>query len=217
MPVQAIALASILMTAQPPAHDADRIRATASPCHAMVDGRCAVELKPILAGAGKAGDGGNGGNGTVQYNIYFGANPNGGNGGDGGGVKLPPGSPSKAAPSAGPSSGGARQNAAPSVGGLDGGISYFTWEYDFEPEPGTRVWSRKGSSWSERYPSGKVAKVFDTISNGSVKGCAGQLVSRTADPSFEVFLPNKGCPKMVALFRRDMGPWGAMGSMREVR
>lgn len=202
MPVQAIALASMLLSAQPPTlPDARAFERVAAPCHIVVDGVCRVERK---AEANVAGDGGQGGNATVHYNIYLGG-PTAGNGGAGGNVTS--GAPPKAP----------QAKAAPAPVDLDGAVSYFTWTYDFEPEPGQRVWSRKGTRWSERYPSGKVAKVYNTVVNGTVKGCPGQLASHTADPGFEVFIPNKGCGTMMALFRRDMGAWNGLGQMRDVR
>ncbi|MGA0560882.1 hypothetical protein ACO2RV_00440 [Ancylobacter sp. VNQ12] len=103
------------------------------------------------------------------------------------------------------------------VMGADSLVRYFTWMYNFEPEPGLRTWSRDDlNRWSERYPSGRVAKVFDTVEASSVGGCNGQLVSRSTDPSFQVFIPNKGCKNMVAKFRRGDDPWSNLGKMEDV-
>ncbi len=213
MPVQALALVSLLMAAQPPGTGAPLIGKVAAPCHIVVDGECKVQRKPETPTAGNGGDGGNA---TVNYNFYLGG-ATAGNGGNGGNVGAPPGAPSKASPATPGPPPDARRNAAAPDAGLEGAVSYFTWTYNFEPEPGQRVWSRNGSRWSEKYPSEKVAKVYNTVVPGSVQGCPGQLVSHTADPSFEVFIPHKGCARMFALFRRDMGAWNGLGQMRDVR
>ena len=213
MPVQAVALAAALMSAQPTAPGFALVETVAASCYLRIEGVCKIKDDP---NAPRAGNGGAGGNGTVNYNIIFGANPTGGNGGDGGDFRGPSGGRSGPAEAAKPP---ARPRQAPEApaADLEGAVSYFTWTYNFEPEPGQRVWSRKGSRWSERYPSGKVAKVYDTVVPGAVQGCRGQLASHKADPGFEVFIPNVGCPRMVALFRRDMGAWSQLGPMRDVR
>jgi len=97
-------------------------------------------------------------------------------------------------------------------------VRYFTWVYNFQPEPGLRIWSRDASNrWSERYPSGRIAKVFDTLKTSSNEGCNGQLVSSSSEPNFEIFIPNKGCGRMVARFRRDGGSWSNLGAMQDIQ
>jgi hypothetical protein len=92
----------------------------------------------------------------------------------------------------------------------------FTWMYKFQPEPGLRAWSNiAADAWTERYPSGQ-SSTFHVRSRMTVDGCLGTLVFRDIETNFEVFIPDGGCPHMVARFRRDQGSWNLLGEMRDI-
>ncbi len=96
-------------------------------------------------------------------------------------------------------------------------VTSFTWVYNAEPEPGKRIWSMQpDGSWHEQYPSGNVAKVFDIQRRGTIEGCAGAIVSITQDKGFEVFIPDLGCKRMVAKFRRGSANWANMADMHSI-
>ncbi|KQQ19546.1 hypothetical protein ASF56_21660 [Methylobacterium sp. Leaf122] len=97
-------------------------------------------------------------------------------------------------------------------------VKAFNWIYNFQPSPGLRSWSIDDTGrWRERYPDGQVAKVFDVRRRSSANDCPGAIVSSTSEPDFEVFIPDLGCSKMIALFRRGAGSWNNMAQMIDVR
>lgn len=105
--------------------------------------------------------------------------------------------------------------AAPAVSNR--AVTAFKWTYNAEPSPGTRSWYRDDANrWHERYPDGHEAKVFDMVSSGSANGCAGSVVRGSAEPDFQVFIPDVGCSQMTALFRRGEASWNTMGRMFDV-
>jgi hypothetical protein len=89
MPAPATALSLLMLLAQPGGQGLPDLHRVA--CKLAVNGVCQDNLPKNVAGNGGAG-----GNAQVVYNIYFGANPQGGDGAAGGSVKsgvkaaLPP-------------------------------------------------------------------------------------------------------------------------------
>jgi hypothetical protein len=87
-------------------------------------------------------------------------------------------------------------------------VSGFTLHRPTEAfEPGDRFWSRPVQDrWIERYPSG-ITSSFKVIQRSSSDGCDGQIVSNGAVPALELFIPDKGCDRMVIKWRRRAKNW----------
>jgi pimeloyl-ACP methyl ester carboxylesterase len=68
--------------------------------------------------------------------------------------------------------------------------------------PGYRFWSMPDPGrWDERYLSGQISR-FKVNRRSTSEGCDGQIAFNQKEPSFEVFIPDKGCDRMVIKFRR---------------
>jgi hypothetical protein len=92
----------------------------------------------------------------------------------------------------------------------------FEWTYKFnDPEPGVRVWTRDGITWSERYPSGLVTQ-FRAIGRATVDGTSGTVVQPVTDPNRQIFIPDRGSQKMWLWLRHGDVKWGFMGAMEKV-
>src|SRR4051794_36380440 len=97
-------------------------------------------------------------------------------------------------------------------------VQYFTWVYQFNPDPGLRIWSRDPSGiWHERYPDGRENASFSLVSRETVDNCVGAVVRNMKDQNFEVFIPDQGCDRMWARFRTNNGPWKRPAEMKDVR
>lgn len=87
-----------------------------------------------------------------------------------------------------------------------------------EIDPGLRRFRRQaGGAWHVTYPSGHVDKGAKIRVRAIVEGCAGTVIGKDAEPEFAVFIPDKGCPGMMARWRRGEGGWNLMGAMLNVR
>lgn len=96
-------------------------------------------------------------------------------------------------------------------------VASFNFYYHFNPSPGLRTWSLDSSNrWHERYPDG-TESVFDKVRRGSLSGCSGSVATHSSEPNFHVFVPDLGCPRMVAFFIGDDGHWKMLGKMENIR
>jgi hypothetical protein len=93
----------------------------------------------------------------------------------------------------------------------------FAWQTSpMEVKPGLRFWSDRGDYWEEQYPDGQTDK-FIGPGRLELGGCVGTTVSRIEEPNFQVFIPDKGCPAMVARWRRGDAQWNVLGQMMDVQ
>ena len=87
-------------------------------------------------------------------------------------------------------------------------------------DPGLRIWEREvDGTWTETYPSGFSEKGIEERERTNVSGCRGSIVGPTDEPEHAVFIPDKGCPGMMVLFRNgpDTAHWHALAPMQVVR
>lgn len=71
----------------------------------------------------------------------------------------------------------------------------FEWYYNYEPEPGRRLWYQlDGYSWVEQYPSG-YKNYFTYLRNYTLDGVSGILVQKQVDDSL-VFIPSRNSANM---------------------
>ena len=96
--------------------------------------------------------------------------------------------------------------------------NFFFVDYQFEPEPGKRLWLRVNeSTWIERYPSGKETK-FELLGRATVDQIEGVVVERAEDQGLHAFIPDKGGEPMELKFREvgQEGEWSLLGEMKKV-
>jgi hypothetical protein len=87
-----------------------------------------------------------------------------------------------------------------------------------EIDPGLRVFKREADdTWSNTYPSGHVDRGGRVRARVIVDGCNGTVIGKDTEPDFAVFIPDKGCPGMMARWRRGTGHWNVLGPMQNVR
>lgn len=92
----------------------------------------------------------------------------------------------------------------------------FQWTYKFnDPEPGVRVWTRDGVTWSERYPSGLVTQ-FRAIGRATVEGTSGTVVQPVTNSNRQIFIPDRGSQKMWLWLRHGDVKWAFMGAMETI-
>jgi hypothetical protein len=85
-------------------------------------------------------------------------------------------------------------------------------------DPGLRIFTREtDGSWSEKYPSGHVARGSQVRARIVLDGCNGSVIGPPDEPDFAVFIPDKGCRGMMARWRRGAGHWNVLGPMENVR
>ncbi len=71
-----------------------------------------------------------------------------------------------------------------------------------EFKPGRRIWTRVAQdSWQQEYPDGTKGTwlIVKRINAGN---CDGAVIILPPDEEFQSFIPDKGCPNMIFLFRR---------------
>lgn len=83
-----------------------------------------------------------------------------------------------------------------------------------DPDPGLRIWRRQSeNTWTETYPSGFTSEGILERSRDTVNGCLGSIVGPKDQPNFSVFIPDRGCPGMMVLFRINDGHWNVLNPM----
>lgn len=91
--------------------------------------------------------------------------------------------------------------------------THFYFNYQFDPQPGKRVWTKVTSScWKETYPDNEFT-YFTVTDTAAVEGCDGTVVSRVPDQSFQVFIPDKNCTPYWTRFRENNGQWAWLGQI----
>jgi len=86
-----------------------------------------------------------------------------------------------------------------------------------EVDPGLRQFRLAADgTWSNRYPSGHVDARFRTRRRILLDGCAGTVIGRDSEPEFALFIPDKGCPGMMARWQRSGSHWHILGRMENV-
>lgn len=87
-------------------------------------------------------------------------------------------------------------------------ISSFSYQTSpTEVEPGRRDWRRVDAThWTETYPNGRTSRFVDRL-RINLNGCAGLVVENEAEPGFQIYIPDKGCPSMALWFRRGGQSW----------
>lgn len=101
----------------------------------------------------------------------------------------------------------------------------FHYSYNFEPDPGLRVWTQKEEGvWVETSPSGTETR-FVELRHAEVRGDRGVLLRRQKqtngvwedDGDFEVFFHLPGAKEPAIYFRSQSNPdwanWGRLGSI----
>lgn len=91
------------------------------------------------------------------------------------------------------------------------GISPSRFSYDYQADdPGPRVWTRDGSTWTEVMPSGKTNH-FETIGRIRTGGASGTEIRSTTRPLW-LFIPDLGQPDpQRLLMRTEPGKWFQLG------
>ena len=97
-------------------------------------------------------------------------------------------------------------------------VQHFWFDYKAQPDPGRRVWVHVDDfTWTELYPNGNQSR-YKTGDQTTIQGMTGTTVRKVAgdpnqtwtlnDGSFEVFIPDKDCARLMLAFRhyRD-GRW----------
>jgi hypothetical protein len=77
--------------------------------------------------------------------------------------------------------------------------------------------AREVAAALKTYPSGHVDRGMRIRARVVVSGCSGSVVGHDHEPEFALFIPDKGCPGMMARWRRGGGPWNILGPMQNVR
>lgn len=97
-------------------------------------------------------------------------------------------------------------------------VEHFCFDYTSEPNPGKRIWVRVDeSTWVELYPNGTQSR-YRFRERAVVGGMSGTVVRKFAgdpnetwtpnDGSFEVFIPDRGNPRLILGFRHFQdGQW----------
>lgn len=105
---------------------------------------------------------------------------------------------------------------------------HFWFDYQFEPSPGKRNWTRlDNATWIEEYGSG-VSSRFKIIGHETVKGTSGTLVAKVTGDSeqtqtgnegdFQVFIPNLGSTPMRLWCRNKInGVWEEWKFLNEMQ
>jgi hypothetical protein len=87
-------------------------------------------------------------------------------------------------------------------------------------DPGLRIWEREiDGTWTEAYPSGFSEKGIQERARANVSGCRGSIVGPADEPEHAVFIPDKGCPGMMVLFRNgpETAHWHVLAPMQVFR
>jgi hypothetical protein len=87
-----------------------------------------------------------------------------------------------------------------------------------EIDPGLRVFRfEPDDTWSVTYPNGTVSRGSRVRARVVLDGCNGTVVGPPDEPEFAVFIPDKGCPGMIARWRRgNSGTWNILGEMQNI-
>ena len=107
--------------------------------------------------------------------------------------------------------------------------SYY-FDYDFEPQPGKRIWRRVDSkTWHEVYPDG-LTSVFKVLGHTKVSETEGTIVVKwsgdaertmtTNDGGLQAFIPDLGSATMHHWYRNtDRGDttWNDLAPMKDVK
>jgi tetratricopeptide (TPR) repeat protein len=92
----------------------------------------------------------------------------------------------------------------------------FAFTYKHPPDPGRRIWARKGITWTETQPSG-VQNVYVIAGPTTVNEVEGSELRRSDGSSTTLFVPyreSKGTKKL--LIKGSSGRWGYLGTMEEI-
>jgi hypothetical protein len=94
--------------------------------------------------------------------------------------------------------------------------NFFVWDYQFEPEPGKRIWIRVDEkTFVERFPSGKENR-FAILGRANREEVEGIIVQLAGSP-LQAFVPIKGGDPMRFYERAsEDDPWQFMGAMQKV-
>jgi hypothetical protein len=89
-----------------------------------------------------------------------------------------------------------------------------------EVDPGLRIFRLESdNTWTvTNQPSGQVGKGSQVRARIILDGCKGTVIGPPNQLEFAVFFPDKGCPGMIARWRRGFsGPWNFLGAMQDIR
>jgi hypothetical protein len=87
---------------------------------------------------------------------------------------------------------------------------------DAQNVPAPQLWTWKTDHWDELHPDGTVS-VHLIEKRISLNRCDGSLSFKEEFPGLEFFVPEKGCPGMKVMFRRDKSPWQPWLPMIEIK
>lgn len=92
----------------------------------------------------------------------------------------------------------------------------FTFTPQFkDPDPGKRFWEKKGATYVETLPSGRV-NTFRIRKQATVKGLKGTMVQKVEEPNLFVFIADSEAKRKELWFWRDKGPWLFLGLMKDI-
>lgn len=90
--------------------------------------------------------------------------------------------------------------------------SRFTFDYQAD-DPGLRVWTRDGSTWTEVLPSG-ITHHFETVGRIHIGGVSGTEI-RSSNRPLWLFIPDLGQPNpQLLLMRTEPGKWHRLGEIQ---
>jgi len=96
------------------------------------------------------------------------------------------------------------------------GIISFWFDYPID-NPGRRRWAMLADGrWTETYADG-FQQFFVDGSAATVDGDPGQALHLGSEPSYQVFIPDKGAKLMWVRFRQGTGDWSSIAPMQDVK
>jgi hypothetical protein len=92
----------------------------------------------------------------------------------------------------------------------------FVFNYGFEPDPGQRIWIRKGDTWTETQPSG-VQNDYLVTGTVIVEGNEGSELKRADGSNLRLFIPHRDTPgSKRMMMMQPPGQWRNIGKIENI-
>jgi hypothetical protein len=93
----------------------------------------------------------------------------------------------------------------------------FQFNYPHGEFAGVRNWRYSPDGiWREYYAQDARFTQFKETGRTALNGCQGTVVTRVAVPSFDIFIPDRGCKKMWLYHDINQSGWTFLGEMKSV-